>query len=451
MFGSKSFYMSVWRWHFFAGLYVVPFLIMLAITGLIMLYSPVLERFLNSDLYQVEQVTDQPISYEAQYELVMAKYPDDSISRFYLPAAPEEATRFQVRTEDDTIQVFVDPYKGEVLGDLSISQSLYSWADNTHGTFMMGLTGDRMIEIAASLTILLILTGVFLWWPAKGQSKLKAATTVSRKNGRVFWRDLHSVVGVWVAIILLFFCISGLSWASVWGGKLTQAWSTFPMEQSASSVSSTLTHEDLNVKGLKQIPWGLEQAPLPESTENGPTSVTLDHVVADAKVMGFTQFQVHFPRNEVGVYTATASTMGKDIKNAWDDRTVHFDRYSGAVLADVGFMDYNWFAKSMAVGIALHMGLFGVWNLILCTIFASSVILLCVSGVIMWWKRRPSASLTLSPPPMPKNFARWKHAVWFLLPVSLLFPMAAIAIISVVTLDRITNFVAPKLRNLWAQ
>ncbi|GAB3479958.1 PepSY-associated TM helix domain-containing protein [Marinomonas epiphytica] len=450
MFGSKSFYMSVWRWHFFAGLYTVPFLLMLAITGLIMLYAPLLERAQHSELYFVDSASGQSISYEEQYQLVQQAYPGSNVSRFYLPAAAEESTRFQVKTPDDTVQVFVDPYQGEVLGELSISQSLYAWADDTHGTFMMGITGDRLIEVAASFTILLILTGVFLWWPEKGKSKLKAATTISRKGARPFWRDLHSVIGVWAAVILLFFCISGLAWAGIWGGKLTQAWSTFPMEQSASSVSSTLTHEDLNVKGVKQIPWGLEQAPLPESVSLGPTSRTLDNVIANAKAMGFTQFQVHFPKNEVGVYTATASTMGKDIKNAWDDRTVHFDRYSGAVLADVGFMDYNWFAKSMAAGIALHMGQFGLWNLIACTLFALSVILLCVSGVIMWWKRRPSAKFALSPPPMPKNLSRWKHAVWLLLPISLLFPLAAVAMVSVIVIDRVANLLAPKVRNLWA-
>jgi len=450
MFGSKSFYMSVWRWHFFAGLYAVPFLMMLATTGLIMLYAPFLDRFQNSDMYEVETVLDQSISYEAQYQLVQEAYAGGTISHFYLPAAAEEATRFQVKIDGGSRQVFVDPYKGEVLGDLDMNSALGVWAETTHGTFMAGATGERMIEIAASLTVLLILTGVFLWWPAKGESKIKAATKISKKGARPFWRDLHSVIGIWVAVILLFFCISGLAWATIWGGKLTQAWSTFPMEKSASSVSSTFTHEDLNTEGLKQIPWGLEQAPLPESTATGPTSITLDRVVADAKAMGFTQFQVYFPKNEVGVYTASASTMSKDIENAWDDRTVHFDRYSGAVLADVGFMDYNWFAKFMAAGIALHMGLFGVLNLIASTFFALSVITLCVSGVVMWWKRRPSARFALSPPPTPKDLARWKHAVWFLLPISLFFPLAAATIVTVVVLDAITALVAPKLRQFWA-
>ena len=30
---SSRLYRAVWRWHFYAGLYVIPFLMMLAVTG----------------------------------------------------------------------------------------------------------------------------------------------------------------------------------------------------------------------------------------------------------------------------------------------------------------------------------------------------------------------------------------------------------------------------------
>jgi len=256
---TKSFYLSVWRWHFYAGLYAVPFLLMLSITGLLMMYSPVIERFIHQDLYTVEHTSPVSMSFEEQRKLVVDAYPNDEVKNLYSPANAEESTRFQVVKNEEAFTVFVDPYQGEVLGEISISNSLYSWADNMHGTFMLGLTGDRMIEIAASFTILLVITGLFLWWPRSGKT-LRESLRISKNKGRIFWRDLHSIVGVWTSIILVFFCLSGLAWASVWGGSMMQAWSTFPMDKSASSVSSTLTHEDLNVKGLKQVPWGLEQS-----------------------------------------------------------------------------------------------------------------------------------------------------------------------------------------------
>ncbi len=39
-----SFYRIVWRWHFYAGLIVMPVLLWLATTGALYLYKPEIER-----------------------------------------------------------------------------------------------------------------------------------------------------------------------------------------------------------------------------------------------------------------------------------------------------------------------------------------------------------------------------------------------------------------------
>jgi uncharacterized iron-regulated membrane protein len=443
---STSFYMSVWRWHFYAGLYTVPFLLMLAFTGLTMLYAPVIEEWTNSDLYHVEQVSNAPLTYDAQKSLIANAYPSDVIKSIHSSKNSADATRFQVVQNGDAISVFVDPYQGKILGSLSISHSLYAWADDTHGTFMFGDTGDKLIEIAISFTVLLVMTGLYLWWP-RGSSTFKKALMLSRTNGRAFWRDLHSVIGVWSSIILLFFCLSGLAWASVWGGSMLQAWSTFPMEKNAGNVSSTITHDALNVSGLKQVPWGLEQAALPESLKVlKHNTLSIDQVIANAKAMGFTQFQLFLPNNEKGVFTASASSMSKDIENATDDRTVHFDQYSGEVLADVGYQDYSLAAKSMAVGISLHMGQWGFWNYVVNTLFCLGIILICITGVTMWWMRRPAGKMALSAPQKPKDMRIWKQATWMILGFSLLFPLGAAAMAVVLIIDRLLLILWPKLR-----
>ena len=36
---ARSRYFMTWRWHFYAGLYVIPFMLMLCMTGLVMLFD----------------------------------------------------------------------------------------------------------------------------------------------------------------------------------------------------------------------------------------------------------------------------------------------------------------------------------------------------------------------------------------------------------------------------
>jgi uncharacterized iron-regulated membrane protein len=41
----KTLYAAVWRWHFYAGLYVAPFLLLLPLTGLVMLAARPIEAW----------------------------------------------------------------------------------------------------------------------------------------------------------------------------------------------------------------------------------------------------------------------------------------------------------------------------------------------------------------------------------------------------------------------
>jgi uncharacterized iron-regulated membrane protein len=41
---QSAFYRTVWRWHFYAGLFVMPFILLLSLTGSVFLFKPQLDR-----------------------------------------------------------------------------------------------------------------------------------------------------------------------------------------------------------------------------------------------------------------------------------------------------------------------------------------------------------------------------------------------------------------------
>ena len=73
-----------------------------------------------------------------------------------------------------------------------------------------------------------------------------------------------------------------------------------------------------------------------------------------------------------------------DMVSPTADRTVHIDQYSGKILADIRFDDYNFFGKFMASSIALHMGTLGWWSVLVNVVFCLAVIFICVSGCVAW-------------------------------------------------------------------
>ena len=122
--------------------------------------------------------------------------------------------------------MFVDPYHGDILGEQDAKQNLQAIARAIHGELMIGTVGDRLIEMAAGWGVVLVVSGVFLWWP-RGQA---AGILWPRLNsrGRVLWRDLHAVTGFWGATLLLVMLLSGMTWTGFWGKQYAQVWNVFP-------------------------------------------------------------------------------------------------------------------------------------------------------------------------------------------------------------------------------
>ncbi|PYE39866.1 PepSY-associated TM helix domain-containing protein [Psychrobacter fozii] len=474
-------YFTVWRWHFYAGMFVAPFLIVLAVTALGMLFmSNTVGR--DNDRLTItipESTVQAPVSIQAKNAL--GTLPDSALIKYIAPRDADTVALFQVESEGQTNMVAVNPYTADVVNSAPASSGLYDTFNNIHSDLLIGKAGDYLLETAASLTILMILTGWYLWWQKRKSVKamLIPNERVTNKKKRPFIRTIHATLGSWVSILLLFFCVSGMAWAGVWGERVVQAWSQFPagkwgvapMPMSIDhSQHSTAMHESmaaphvhgaaapeahteapthgsvLNSGKTKEVPWVLELTPMPVSgTTMGQDGIApnipimIDTVDRYAREIGFVgRYQLNLPQGSTGVWTISQDSMSYDMKSPTADRTVHIDRYSGNVLADIHFDDYNAFGKFMAAGIAIHMGTLGWWSVLANVLFCLFVIMISVSGYIMWWQRRPTnanESTGLNPPARGLHSAIWWPFALPLLIVAVIFPTAIIAIVVIALLD----------------
>lgn len=440
--GGNKFYLAAWRWHFYAGLYVAPFLVMLAVTGLIMMYIAYFDGRDGEKIAVTPGAATAPIS--AQAEAALAAFPEGRLVEWIGPHTSGHAAVLRIETEGTHHMVAVDPYTATVLESWVRRDGWYDFVSDIHGTLLIGDTGDRLIEIAAGLGIVLAVTGLYLWWPRNGKGLRSVLMPNLTARNRALWKSLHTVTGFYGAVLLVIFMLTGMAWAGIWGGKYVQAWSTFPAEKWDDVPLSDTTHASMNHGAIKDVPWGLEQTPMPASGsaagvpglgEGAPVNV--DTIAALGRTLGYAgRYRIHYPNGETGVWTLSQDSMSNDSQDPTADRTVHVDQYTGKLLADVGFADYSVAAKGMAVGIAFHEGDMGLWNLVLNTIFCLGMVFLSVSGIVMWWVRRPArASFRLAAPPLPVAMPLWKGAVFIGLVLSLAFPLVGLTLIAVLALD----------------
>ena len=461
---NKTLYFLTWRWHFYAGLFVIPFMLMLSITGLVMLFDDEIELAFHQEAVEIT-TSGEPIKVSQQLAAVQKQYPKGSVTQFVPSKAPDLANRFSVSLEDGTsVFATVNQYTGEVVGEVPRSDSLYQLANDIHGTLLIGDWGDYLIEVAISLSILLLVSGIYLWLPRDNASRAGFLKVRVSSGTRVLMRDLHANIGGTLSLILLLFILSGLAWTGFWGGKLVQAWSTFPAQMWDDIPLSDKTHASLNHGSEEELPWNLEQTPLPLSQDKPAehvhnveevsephdhskmgddhsmhvmtaSSFAIDDVIEKARTLGFTQYKVNFPRSETGVYTVTANTMGGDIIDPTQDRTTHLDQYSGRILGEVTWQDYNFIAKTLAVGISLHQGDISIINKLLNALFCLAFIAVSVTGGVIWWMRRPSGQRKLGAPPKFGDAGLWKAGLVSVVVISVLFPLAGATIITAMILD----------------
>ena len=321
------------------------------------------------------------------------------------------------------------------------------WRIGCHGTLLLGTLGDRLIEIAASLGILLLVSGLYLWFPQG--VPFSRAFRINGGTRRLVWRDLHKTTGAILAPVLVLYILSGLTWTDIWGGQFVQAWNTLRATTAAPGQSAA-HHDTLNAGSNKVVPWNLEQTLLPSSNPHaGHSMTTLDDAIAAAQHAGVgNRFFVGVPNGPDGVWTIAQTGLNDDINDPTRELTVHIDRHTGAIVGRGGWNEYTLMAKAVAAAVPLHMGSLGWWNVVGSSLVCLSVMALSLSGLVSWWLRRPARGWRLAAPPRPDP-ARVPLVTWATAAIlSVLFPLAGATLVAVAILDWTLVRRVPALRQL---
>ena len=256
----------------------------------------------------------QTVAVSVQAKAVLQQYPKATIAEYVSPKASDLSAWFIIANEGATLAVAVDPYSGKVVKEVDKENTIYAWAAKIHRKLLMGDTGDRIVEIASGLALIQLITGLYLFWPRNGTVWRDILIPDMTATGRKLWKTLHTSVGFYISLVLLAFLLTGHAWTGIWGAKFVQPWNSFPAAK-YDAPPSDLTHASLNTADLREVPWGLEQTPLPESGSDAGKpgiaagkSVNLDGVFEFAQTLGFSgQFHVAIPQDNKGVYTISAS------------------------------------------------------------------------------------------------------------------------------------------------
>lgn len=385
---GASWYNAVWRWHFYAGLFCLPFILWLSVTGTIYLWKPQIEAW-QERAYDHLAITAVRAHPEQIVAIALAAQPGARFAKYQRPETPTQAVRVLVARDGVDTRVYVDPYRLRVLGSVREDARLMKTISALHGTLLAGKFGSWLVEIAACWTITMLLTGLYLWWP-RGAKRLAGVLYPRWRSGRrLFWRDTHAVAGIWVSLAAVFLIATGLPWANAWGSYLGAI-------RTATATTDGPVDWMIAGKSAAQPP----AKPNPKTDEHAehrgmamPAATTrpgdLDRMVAVAGRLPLAAPVLIAPKPGTATWT-----IGSESANRPERTRLTLDGATGRILDRRDFAQRHWIDRAIGYGIAIHEGaFFGLANQILGTLVTTLLATLAISGTIMWWRRRKPGTL----------------------------------------------------------
>lgn len=368
---KNNIYNWIWKWHFIGGIISLPFVVILAITGSVYLFKSDYEKVEFEKITTINPTTQEPLSYQKQWEIVKNTW-NKAPDALLLNHTNNRATQFTSGMFSHKSSFFVDPYSGNETGRITLNETDMHKIRKLHGELLLGSFGTKIVELVASWMVVLLITGIYLFWPReKGLKGLFQLRT--NQSRRIFYRDLHAVSGFWFSLLLLLILAGGLPWTDIFG-------SGYKWIQESTNAGFPST-------------WSARNA---HSTTQG-ISLPLDVFVKKAHEMKLSgEVSIQLPKSAKGVFSISNQTTEFDKM-----RMFHFDQYTGELLKSHTWEDIGLMMKTRLWVMAFHQGQFGTWNFILVLLIALALLVLSLSALISYLKRKTKGSWSI--PNSPQN------------------------------------------------
>lgn len=387
------------RVHRYVGLAMSVFLIIAGLTGSLLVWYEEIDSYINQDIMQVEPplTVSQRLTVFALREKVKNEFPNAEVNWVLLQQPPPNtAVRFYLEWHGgnqggsgfQVDEVFVNPYSGKVIGGRewgNLSQGMTNvmpFIYKLHDALAIGDIGRWLLGITAILWTMDCFVGAYLTLP---RSAKKKRVHFSFKRWRYAWRirwkgsakqlnfDLHAAASLWLWGLLLIFSVSGIAMTLY------------------SEVYKPVFENVMDFNIDPAVKFALIQTPSKEPPigwERGLNTARI-HLEKMAADIGFKIIRLErLSYSPEKGFMKLMATTSLDVNQRFGQSWLYIDAYNG---------DFKgaYFPSGVAAGntfttwiTTLHIA--AIWGLpyrILVSFTGLFVVLLCITGCILWWRK----------------------------------------------------------------
>ncbi len=206
--------------HRYVGLVLGAWLTLVGFSGAVLVFWKEIDQRTTPMSLVTQAGPDRP-DFDQAIAHVQAAYPDRVILSYNRPNLdPRESLRFTLTKPNpkrplggdgeslSDLEVFVDPHTTQILGARPYHIG-WRYLQSFHKELLVPGTGERVLGVLGLIVLTTAIAGIVLWWrdnkkrPARGLQ-----IRLSSSKPRLI-RDFHTVIGIYVALIIAFQATTG--------------------------------------------------------------------------------------------------------------------------------------------------------------------------------------------------------------------------------------------------
>lgn len=267
--------------HLWSGLLLGAWFVLLGLTGSALAFYLEIDEALNPRIALSAPMAPPP-SVDAIHQALRTAYPQrDGPWRIEMPMAPDMPVMARYNKPAESagrhfapLLVTLAPDTLRITSSRLWGDTAMTWIYDLHYTLLLGEPGLILVGIVGLVNAVMLLTGIWLWWPSK--ARLWAALRILPRPGAIRRTyDLHVTGGIYTFLLLIALALTG---------------SALALPEQARAILA---------------PWTSPQAmPEVDSDPDADAALSLDEAVAIAKQ--------RFPDAELR-WIETSGTLGTPI------------------------------------------------------------------------------------------------------------------------------------------
>ena len=207
--------------HLWLGIPAGIIITIICLTGSILSFETEILETIYPERYFVKETSSEKIPLNELVPIINQQLQDNTVASIKV-SSNSNRTYTATLKEGFRISAFVNPYTGKVIYIKQFQEGFFYNMMVLHRWLMDGTRtwGKYTVGISTLIFVVIIITGIVWWAPAKRKQvkkQLKHRLKIKTRSGvKRFLHDAHSVIGMYASIFLLVCCLTGLMWSFDW-------------------------------------------------------------------------------------------------------------------------------------------------------------------------------------------------------------------------------------------